>query len=90
MAVRKLTELEFDQIKNNLKTFLSDQSQYSDYDFEASGLSVLIDLLAYNTQYNAFLAHMVANEAFLDSAVKRNSVASIAKTMGPICGTESG
>ncbi len=82
MAVRKLTELEFDQIKNNLKTFLSDQSQYSDYDFEASGLSVLIDLLAYNTQYNAFLAHMVGNEAFLDSAVKRNSVASIAKTMG--------
>jgi len=82
MAVRKLTELEFDQIKSNLKTFLSDQSQYSDYDFEASGLSVLIDLLAYNTQYNAFLAHMVANEAFLDSAVKRNSVASIAKTMG--------
>ena len=82
MAVRKLTELEFDQIKSNLKTFLSDQSQYSDYDFEASGLSVLIDLLAYNTQYNAFLAHMVGNEAFLDSAVKRNSVASIAKTMG--------
>ena len=82
MAVRKLTELEFDSIKNNLKTFLADQSQYSDYDFEASGLSVLIDLLAYNTQYNAFLAHMVANEAFIDSAVKRNSVASIAKTMG--------
>ena len=82
MAVRKLTELEFDQIKTNLKTFLSDQSQYSDYDFEASGLSVLIDLLAYNTQYNAMLAHMVTNEAFLDSAVKRSSVASIAKTMG--------
>jgi hypothetical protein len=82
MAVRKLTELEFESIKSNLKTFLSDQDQYSDYDFEASGLSVLIDLLAYNTQYNAFLAHMVANEAFIDSAVKRNSVASIAKTMG--------
>jgi len=82
MAVRKLTELEFDQIKTNLKTFLSDQSQYSDYDFEASGLSVLMDLLAYNTQYNAMLAHMVTNEAFLDSAVKRSSVASIAKTMG--------
>ena len=56
MAVRKLTELEFDQIKTNLKTFLSDQSQYSDYDFEASGLTVLMDLLAYNTQYNAMLA----------------------------------
>lgn len=82
MAVRKLTELEFEQIKTNLKTFLSDQEQYSDYDFEASGLSVLLDLLAYNTQYNAFLAHMLANEAFLDSAVKRSSVASIAKTMG--------
>ncbi|MAI37811.1 MAG: hypothetical protein CBB67_005920 [Alteromonadaceae bacterium TMED7] len=82
MAVKKLTELEFDQIKTNLKTFLSDQSQYSDYDFEASGLSVLMDLLAYNTQYNAMLAHMVTNEAFLDSAVKRSSVASIAKTMG--------
>lgn len=82
MAVRKLTELEFDQIKTNLKTFLSDQSQYSDYDFEASGLTVLMDLLAYNTQYNAMLAHMVTNEAFLDSAIKRSSVASIAKTMG--------
>lgn len=82
MAVRKFTELEFDQIKSNLKAFLSDQDTYSDYDFESSGLSVLIDLLAYNTQYNAYLAHMVANEAFLDSAIKRNSVASIAKTMG--------
>jgi len=82
MAVRKFTELEFDQIKSNLKTFLSDQDTYSDYDFESSGLSVLIDLLAYNTQYNAYLAHMVANEAFLDSAIKRNSIASIAKTMG--------
>lgn len=82
MAVRRLTELDFDGIKNNLKTFLQSQDQYADYDFEASGLSVLIDLLAYNTQYHAFLAHMVSNEAFLDSAVKRNSVASIAKTMG--------
>ena len=82
MAVRKFTELEFDKIKANLKTFLSDQDTYSDYDFESSGLSVLIDLLAYNTQYNAYLAHMVSNEAFLDSAVKRNSIASIAKTMG--------
>ena len=82
MAVRKLTELEFDQIKNNLKTYLQSQDTYADFNFEASGISVLIDLLAYNTQYNAFLAHMVSNEAFIDSAVKRNSVASIAKTMG--------
>ena len=82
MAIKRLTELDFDGIKTNLKTYLQAQDQYADYDFEASGLSVLIDLLAYNTQYNAFLAHMVSNEAFLDSAVKRNSVASIAKTMG--------
>ena len=82
MAVRKLTELEFDQIKSNLKTYLQSQDTYADFNFEASGISVLIDLLAYNTQYNAFLAHMVSNEAFIDSAVKRNSVASIAKTMG--------
>ena len=82
MATKRLTELDFDGIKNNLKLFLQSQEEFSDYDFEASGLSVLIDLLAYNTHYNAVLAHMTANEAFLDSAVKRNSVASIAKTMG--------
>lgn len=82
MAQRRLTELDFEGIKSNLKTFLQAQDQYDDYDFEASGLNVLIDLLAYNTQYNAFLAHMTANEAFLDSAVSRDSVASIAKTMG--------
>lgn len=82
MAQRRFTELDFEGIKSNLKTYLQSQSTYDDYDFEASGLSVLIDLLAYNTQYNAFLAHMTANEAFLDSAVSRSSVASIAKTMG--------
>lgn len=82
MATRSLTELDFEGIKNNLKLYLQDQTEFQDYDFEASGLSVLIDLLAYNTHYNAVLAHMTGNEAFLDSAVKRNSVASIAKTMG--------
>lgn len=82
MATKNLTELDFDGIKNNLKLYLQDQEEFSDYDFEASGLSVLIDLLAYNTHYNAMLAHTTANEAFIDSAVKRNSVASIAKTMG--------
>ena len=82
MATRSLTELDFEGIKNNLKLFLQDQTEFQDYDFEASGMAVLIDLLAYNTHYNAMLAHMTANEAFLDSAVKRNSVASIAKTMG--------
>jgi len=82
MATRSVTELDFEGIKNNLKLYLQDQSEFQDYDFEASGMAVLIDLLAYNTHYNAILAHMTANEAFLDSAVKRSSVASIAKTMG--------
>jgi hypothetical protein len=82
MATKNLTELDFDGIRNNLKLYLQSQEEFSDYDFEASGLTVLLDLLAYNTHYNAFLAHMTANEAFLDSAIKRNSVASIAKTMG--------
>lgn len=84
MAIKNVTNLDFDTIKANLKTFLKSQSEFSDYNFDASGLSVLIDLMAYNTHYNAVMAHLVANEAFLDSAVKRNSVVSIAKTMGYI------
>lgn len=84
MAVKNVTELDYESIRSNLRTFLQNQDEFSDYDFQASGLSTLIDLLAYNTHYNAVLAHMVSNEAFLDSAVKRNSVVSIAKTMGYI------
>ena len=82
MAVKNVTELDFDTIKTNLKTHLKNQTEFEDYDFEASGISQLVDLLAYNTHYNAVLAHMVSNESFIDSAVKRNSVVSIAKTMG--------
>ena len=82
MAVKNVTELDFDTIKTNLKTHLKNQTEFADFDFEASGISQLVDLLAYNTHYNAVLAHMVSNEAFIDSAVKRNSVVSIAKTMG--------
>lgn len=82
MAVKNVTELDFTSIRTNLKQFLQNQDEFSDYNFEASGIATLIDLLAYNTHYNAVLAHMVSNEAFLDSAVRRNSVVSIAKTMG--------
>jgi hypothetical protein len=78
----KVAELEFDDIKQNLKTFLTAQEEFSDYDYEGSALSVLIDLLAYNTHYNAYLANMVGNELFLDSAVKRESAVSIAKHLG--------
>lgn len=77
-----ISELDFDQIKNNLKAFLQDQPEFTDYDFEGSGLSILLDILAYNTHYNAYLANMLANEMFLDSAVKRSSAVSIAKHLG--------
>ena len=71
-----LSELDFDEIKTNLKAFLQNQTDFTDYDFEGSGLSVLLDLLAYNTHYNAYLANMLANEMFLDSAVKKSSAVS--------------
>lgn len=82
MANLRIAELDFDTIKTNLKTYLQSQSEFSDYDFEGAGLSVLLDVLAYNTHYNAYLANMLANEMFLDSAVKRSSAVSIAKHLG--------
>ena len=78
----KVTELDFDQIKQNLKNYLRSQSEFNDYDFEGSGLSVLLDVLAYNTHYNAMAAHLSLNEAFLDSAQIRGNVVSRAKLLG--------
>lgn len=78
----RVTELDFDTIKSNLKSFMQNQDYFKDYDFEASGLSVLIDLLSYNTHYNAILANYQANEMFLDSALRRDSVISLAKNLG--------
>ncbi len=78
----RIAELDFDDIKQNLKEFLNSQTEFADYDFEGSGLSVLLDILAYNTHYNAYLANMVINEMFLDSAIKRSSVVSLAKQLG--------
>lgn len=78
----KVTELDFDQIKSNLKDFLRQQTEFQDYDFEGSGLSVLLDVLAYNTHYNAYYLNMVANESFLDTSLLRNSVVSHAKKLG--------
>ena len=82
MSNLRIAELDFDQIKQNLKEFLKAQDEFTDYDFEGSGLSVLLDILAYNTHYNAYLANMLMNEMFLDSAVKRSSVVSLAKHLG--------
>ena len=77
-----VTELDFDQIKQNLKNFLKQQSEFSDYDFDGSGLSVLLDVLAYNTHYNAMNAHFSLNEAFLDSAQIRGNIVTRAKMLG--------
>ena len=74
--------LDFDAIKTSLKDFLRNQDKFKDYDFEGSGMNILLDLLAYNTHYQAFYANMVANETFIDSAVKRQSVVSLAKQLG--------
>jgi hypothetical protein len=80
----RVTELDFDTIKSNLKTFLNQQTEFQDYDFEGAGLSVLLDILAYNTHYNAYYLNMVANESFLDTALLRDSAVSHAKTLGYI------
>lgn len=78
----KVTELDFKDIKENLKNFLKQQSEFNDYDFDGSGMSVLLDVLAYNTHYNAMNAHFALNEAFLDSAQIRGNVVTRAKLLG--------
>jgi hypothetical protein len=78
----RVTEFDFDNIKENLKIFLKAQTEFKDYDFEGSGMSTLLDTLAYNTHYLGFNANMVANEMFLDSASLRSSIVSHAKMLG--------
>ena len=78
----QVTELDFDDIKSNLKTYMKNQTEFTDYNFEGSALSTLIDLLAYNTHYLGMNANMAVNEAFLDTATLRSSVVSHAKTLG--------
>ena len=80
----QITDLDFGGIKASLKAFLSQQDTLKDYNFDGSALSVLVDLLAYNTQYNAYYLNMVANEMFLDSAIQRSSVVSHAKLLNYI------
>lgn len=78
----RVTELDFNDIKTNLKSYLSSQKEFQDYNFEGSAMNTLLDLLSYNTHYNAIYANMISNEMFLDSAVKRDSVISLAKHLG--------
>lgn len=78
----QVTELDFDQIRTNLKSHLSAQDQFRDYNFEGSAMAVLLDVLSYNTHYNAYYINMLANEMFLDTAQQRDSVVSHAKLLG--------
>jgi len=78
----QMTDLDFNTIKSNFTNYLRGQDTFKDYNFEGSGMNVLLDVLAYNTQYNAYYLNMVANELFLDSSVQRSSVVSHAKLVG--------
>tara|TARA_R110000824_G_scaffold49838_16_gene139708 strand:+ start:1727 stop:3700 length:1974 start_codon:yes stop_codon:yes gene_type:complete len=78
----QVADLDFDRIKAQFKRFLQNQDQFRDYDFEGSGMSILLDILAYNTHYNGFYANMLASEMFLDSSVIRSNVVSRAKQLG--------
>jgi hypothetical protein len=78
----RVADLDFNSIKNNLKTYLKSQDTFKDYDFEGSGMSVLLDILSYNTYYNSFYMNMIANESFLDTAQDRKNILSHAKLIG--------
>lgn len=78
----EVTDVDFEDIRSNLKSYLGSQTQFQDYDFEGSNMAVLLDILAYNTHYNAFYTNMIANEMFLDTAQQRDSVVSRSKELG--------
>ena len=82
MPFTKFTNLDFDQIRASIKSYLRADSKFSDFDFDGSNFSVLIDTLAYNTYINAFNSNMIVNESFLDSATLRENVVSLARNIG--------
>lgn len=94
MAVEKaslrVTELDFISIRENLKQYLRSQKEFQDFDFEGSGMSVLLDILAYNTHYMGYYVNMVGNEMFLDTAQLRSSILSHAKNINYVPGSKEG
>ena len=82
MPFTKFTDLDFSQIRESIKDYLRSNSNFTDFDFEGSNFSVLIDVLAYNTYVNSFNANMIANESFLESATLRENVVSLARNVG--------
>ena len=86
----RVTELDFDTIKNNLKNYLKSQSEFQDFDFDGSGMSVLLDILAYNTHYMGFYLNMIGNEMFLDTSQIRSSILSHAKAINYVPTSKQG
>ena len=82
MALKNFTNLDFDQIKDSLKDYLKNNSNFSDYDFEGSNLSTILDVLAYNTYITSYNANMISNEVFIDSATLRENVVALARNIG--------
>ncbi|MGA0121336.1 MAG: hypothetical protein ACO3HJ_07785, partial [Methylophilaceae bacterium] len=82
MALVNFANLDFDQIKTSIKDYLRSNSNFTDYDFEGSNLSTIVDILAYNTYITSYNANMVANEVFIDSATLRENVISLARNIG--------
>ena len=82
MALVNFTDLDFDQIKTSLKDYLRENSNFTDYDFEGSNLSSIVDVLAYNTYINSYNANMISNEVFIDSATLRENVVALARNIG--------
>ena len=82
MELPVVSALEFEQLKSSIKTFIKTKTDFKDYDFEGSNLSMLVDVLAYNTLYTSYNVSMAANELNLDTAVFRDNVVSIAKRLG--------
>ena len=82
MSLVNFTNLDFDQIKTSIKDYLRSNSNFTDYDFEGSNMSVLVDMLAYNTYIASYNANMVSNEVFIDSATLRENIVSLARNIG--------
>ena len=82
MPLSNFTNLDFNQVKSTLREYLKENSSFTDYDFEGSNLSTILDVLAYNTYITSYNANMVANEVFIDSATLRENVVSLARNIG--------
>ena len=84
MPLANFSNLDFNQVKTTLKDYLKSNSNFTDYDFEGSNLSTIIDVLAYNTYITSYNANMVANEVFIDSATLRENIVALARNIGSV------